>query len=154
MAGNPLDLQGSTADRSNSVVIPFTVDTRMNGNEPVFADNLAISIVRRFASRDEDANPSYFLPSEVQPATVASIAAAYPLEDLFGGFIYLDGKLLARPTIRVRVTADNLNRSTWSVEPTNYRSAPTAPTTWSRPVSRTRSTPMAAVCRRCGAKWI
>ena len=117
LAGNPLDLQGSTADRSNSVVIPFTVDTRMNGNEPVFADNLAISVVRRFASRDEDANPSYFLPSEVQPATVASIAAAYPLEDLFGGFIYLDGKLQARPTIRVRVTADNLNQSPIQQQP-------------------------------------
>jgi len=117
LAGNPLDLQGSTADRSNSVVIPFTVDTRMTGNEPVFADNLAISIVRRFASRDEDANPSYFLPSEVQPETLASIAAAYPLEDLFGGFIYLDGKLLARPTSRVRVTADNLNQSPIQQQP-------------------------------------
>lgn len=111
LAGNPLDLQGTTAGRSNSVVIPFTVDTRMNGNEPVFADNLAVSIVRRFASQDEDANPSYFLPSEVQPSTLASIAAAYPLEDLFGGFIYLDGKLVARPTTRVRVVADNLNQS-------------------------------------------
>ncbi|MFT7535515.1 MAG: hypothetical protein ACI85K_001468 [Hyphomicrobiaceae bacterium] len=117
LAGNPLDLQGSTSGRSNSVVIPFTVDTRMNGNEPVFADNLAVSIVRRFASRDEDANPSYFLPSEVQPSTLASIAAAYPLEDLFGGFIYLDGKLVARPTTRVRVVADNLNQSPIQQQP-------------------------------------
>ncbi len=111
LAGNRLDLQGLTSDRSNSVVIPFTVDTRMNGNEPVFADNLSVSIVRRFASRDEDANPSYFLPSEVQPASTGSVAAAYPLEDLFGGFIYVDGKLLARPTTRIRVTGDNLNQS-------------------------------------------
>ena len=111
LAGNALDLQGTTADKSNSVVIPFTVDTRMNGNEPVFADNLAISLVRRFASRDEDANPSYFLPEEVQGDGQQSIAAAYPLEDLFGGFLYLDGKLEARPTTRVRVVADNLNQS-------------------------------------------
>ena len=111
LAGNPLDLQGTTADASNSVVIPFTVDTRMNGNEPVFADNLAVSMVRRFASRDEDANPSYFLPAEVQPVGIPSIAAAYPLEDLFGGFLYLDGKLQSRPTTRVRVVADNLNQS-------------------------------------------
>ncbi|MBL8756310.1 MAG: hypothetical protein JNK15_23645 [Planctomycetes bacterium] len=111
LAGNPLDLQGTTADRSNSVVIPFTVDTRANGNEPLFPDNLAVSIVRRFASRDEDANPSYFLPNEVQGATTGAIAAAYPLEDLFGGFVYLDNKLQARPTTRTRVVADNLNQS-------------------------------------------
>ena len=117
LAGNPLDLQGTTASKSNSVVIPFTVDTRMNGNEPVFADNLAVSIVRRFASRDEDANPSYFLPNEVQGDGQQSIAAAYPLEDLFGGFLYLDGKLQTRPTTRVRVVADNLNQSPITQQP-------------------------------------
>lgn len=111
LAGNPLDLQGTTADRSNSVVIPFTVDTRVNGNVPLFPDNLAISIVRRFASRDEDANPSYFLPNEVQSATSGPIAAAYPLEDMFGGFVYIDSKLQARPTTRTRVVADNLNQA-------------------------------------------
>ncbi|HEB51904.1 MAG TPA: hypothetical protein ENI87_01485, partial [bacterium] len=111
LAGNPLDLQGTTAEKSNSVVIPFTVDTRMNGNEPVFADNLSINIVRRFASRDEDANPSYFLPDEVQGAGQPQIAKAYPLEDLFGGLLYIDNKLQARPTTRVRIVADNLNQS-------------------------------------------
>lgn len=111
LSGNPLDLQGTTAERSNSVVIDFTVDTRSNGNEPLFPDNLAISVVRRFASRDEDANPSYFLPNEVQGASIGSVAAAYPLEDLFGGFVYLDSKLQARPTTRTRVIADNLNQS-------------------------------------------
>lgn len=117
LAGNPLDLQGLTADRSNSVVIDFTVDTRMNGNDPVFADNLAISVVRRFASRDEDANPSYFIPEEVQGATTGAIAAAFPLEDLFGGFLYLDGKLQARPTTRSRIVADNLNQSAIQQQP-------------------------------------
>lgn len=111
LAGNPLDLQGTTPDRSNSVVIPFTVDTRLNGNQPLFEDNLAISIVRRFASRDEDANPSYFLPDEVQAATSEAIAKAYPLEDLFGGFVYIDSKLQARPTTRTKVIADNVNQS-------------------------------------------
>lgn len=111
LAGNRLDLQGTTADRSNSVVIPFTVDTRMNGSQPVFPDNRAISVVRRFASRDEDANPSYFLASEVQAPTSGQIAAAYPLEDLFGGFVYVDSKLQARPTTRSKVVADNLNQS-------------------------------------------
>jgi hypothetical protein len=111
LAGNVLDLQGTTADRSSSVVIPFTVDTRMNGGEPLFADNLSISVVRRFASRDEDANPSYFLANEVLSPNSPQKAAAYPLEDLFGGFIYIDGKLQARPTTRSRVIADNLNQS-------------------------------------------
>ncbi len=111
LAGNPLDLQGTTADRSNSVVIPFTVDTRVNGNVPLFPDNLAVSVVRRFASRDEDANPSYFLANEVQGTTQGNIAEAYPLEDLFGGFVYFDNKLQARPTSRSRVIADNLNQA-------------------------------------------
>ena len=57
LAGNPVDLQGTTVDLSNSVVIPFTVDTRINGSVPFFEDNLAVSVVRRFASRDEDAQP-------------------------------------------------------------------------------------------------
>ena len=41
-------------------------------------------VVRRFASRDEDARPSYFLPDEVQGDGQPSIAKAYPLEDMFG----------------------------------------------------------------------
>lgn len=117
LAGNSLDLQGTTADKSNSVVIPFTVDTRMNGNEPVFADNLAVSIVRRFAARDEDANPSYFLPKEVQGDGQQLIAGAYPLEDLFGGFLYFNGRLQARPTTRVKVVADNLNQAPITQQP-------------------------------------
>ena len=53
LAGNAVDLQGTTAESSNSVVIPFTVDTRMDsGGQPFIPDNLAVSIVRRFASRE------------------------------------------------------------------------------------------------------
>ena len=118
LAGNPLDLQGDNADRSNTVVIPFTVDTRMNGNQPFSPDNLAISIVRRFASRDEDAMPSYFLADEVQAPNSDPIAAAYPLEDLIGGFVYFDGKLQARPTTRVRQVADNLNQQPVGIQDT------------------------------------
>ncbi len=111
LAGNPIDLQGDTADRSNSVVIPFTVDTRMNGNQPYFDDNLAISIVRRFASRDEDAQPSYFLGNEIPAPGQAPFAESVPLEDMVGGFVYLDGKLQSRPTTRVRQVVDNLNQA-------------------------------------------
>ena len=111
LAGNPIDLQGTSVERSNSVVIPFTVDTRVNGSTPFFEDNLAISVVRRFASRDEDAQPSYYLADEIPAPGQSGLAAGYPLEDLFGGFIYIDGKLQARPTTRTRQVADNLNQS-------------------------------------------
>ena len=128
LAGNPLDLQGTTPSRSNSVVIPFTVDTRMSGSQPVFPDNLAVSIVRRFAARDEDSNPSYFLTNEVQGTTSGALAAAYPLEDMFGGFVYLDNKLQSRPTTRSRVIADNLNQS--PVVQQTTAPAPPAPLAW------------------------
>jgi hypothetical protein len=111
LAGNAIDLQGDTPDRSNSVVIPFTVDTRMNGNQPFFDDNVAINIVRRMASRDEDAQPSYFLGGEIPAPGQAPFAASYPLEDMVGGFVYLDGRLLPRPTTRVRQVVDNLNQA-------------------------------------------
>ena len=118
LAGNTLDLQGTTPDRANSVVIPFTVDTRMNGNEPLFGDNLAVSIVRRFASRDEDANPSYLRPEEVQAPGGPPLAAGYRLEDLFGGVVYIDGRLQARPGTRARIAADNRNQPTVVQQPT------------------------------------
>lgn len=111
LSGNRVDLQGSSAALGNDVVIPFTVDTRMNGPQPFFPDNISINVVRRFADRDEDANPSYYIGSEVQAPGANPIAAGYPLEDLFGGVVYLDGKLLSRPTSRVRIVADNLNQA-------------------------------------------
>jgi hypothetical protein len=76
LAGNAIDLQGVDAELSNNVVIPFTVDTRMNGTVPFFENNLAVSIVRRFASRDEDSQPSYFLNTEVQPPGAAALSTA------------------------------------------------------------------------------
>ncbi|MBL9079831.1 MAG: hypothetical protein JNL08_20200 [Planctomycetes bacterium] len=118
LAGNPLDLQGDNADANNTVVIPFTIDTRMNGNLANFPDNLSVSLVRRFASRDEDARPSYFLGGEVQAPNSPSVSATYPLEDLIGGFVYLDGTLQARPTTRVRQVADNLNQAPVGIQNT------------------------------------
>ncbi len=111
LAGNALDLQGATALNSGDVVIPFTVDTRVNGSTPFFEDNLAVSVVRRFASADEDAQPSYFMPAEVPEPGNGGFALAYPLQDMFGGFIYVDGRLQARPTSRSRQVADNLNQA-------------------------------------------
>ena len=128
LAGNRLDLQGTTPSRANNVVIPFTVDTRLNAGEPMFRGNIVVSLVRRYESRDEDANPSYFLPNEVSPADGSQRAAAYPLEDLFGGFVYVDGQLLARPTSRTRVIADNLNQSPVVQQPP--ASQPQAPLAW------------------------
>ncbi len=128
LAGNPLDLQGTTADLSSAVVIDFTVDTRMNGDEPLFPDNLAVSLVRRFASRDEDAQPSYFLGNEVQAPGTGQTAQTYPLEDLFGGVVYLDGKLLPRPTTRTRVVVDNVNQSPIVQQPPPGQ--PQAPLAW------------------------
>jgi hypothetical protein len=111
LAGNALDLQGTTSARSNGLVVPFTLDTRMNAGLPVFPDNIAVSVVRRMASPDEDAMPSYFLPDEVRAPDQGNLAQGRPLDDLFGAFVHADGRLLARPTTRVRLVADNVNQT-------------------------------------------
>ncbi|MCA8951463.1 MAG: hypothetical protein KDE27_18290 [Planctomycetes bacterium] len=111
LSGNAVDLQGADSRFNGSVVVPFTVDTRKNGGTPFFEDNLAVSVVRTFAHRDEDPRPSYFLPEEVPAPGETGLASAYPLEDLFGGFVLVDGRLRARPTSRTRAVADNLNQA-------------------------------------------
>jgi hypothetical protein len=111
LAGNRLDLQGTTAQRSNQVVMDFTVDTRKVNGNPVFEDNLAISIVRRFRDRDEDERPSMFLGSEVRAPGGPQDVATQTLEDLFGAFLYLDGRLQGRPTTRTRTVADSFNQA-------------------------------------------
>tara|TARA_R110002096_G_scaffold70968_2_gene169957 strand:- start:300 stop:4250 length:3951 start_codon:yes stop_codon:yes gene_type:complete len=110
LAGNPVDLQGTTAARSNSIVIDFTLDTRKDGSTPVFEDNLAVSIVRRFAHRDEDEHPSPFLGEEVRALGSSTTARTNELADLFGAFLYFDGRLIARPTSRTRAVVDNFNQ--------------------------------------------
>ena len=110
LAGNAVDLQGSTAERSNSIVVPFTLDTRVDAGVPVFEDNLAVSVVRRFADRDEDEHPSLFLADEVRAPGGSATAATTALADLFGAFLYIDGRLQARPTSRSRAVIDNFNQ--------------------------------------------
>lgn len=111
LSGNRLDLQGTSAERSNYVVIDFTLDTRSNGSVPFFEDNRVVSIVRRFAARDEDENPSLFLGNEIQAPGAPALATAYPLEDIAGAVVYLGGKIQARPTTRIRQVGDNLNQA-------------------------------------------
>jgi len=111
LAGNPLDLQATDVSRANGLVIPFRLDLRQNGARPAFEDNVVVSCVRRFATPDEDEQPSYYLPNEVQGRTSDPNARAFRLEDLFGAFVQLNGQLQARPTTRVRQVADNLNQA-------------------------------------------
>jgi hypothetical protein len=127
LAGNPIDLQADSVDLADHVVIPFSIDTRSNGSQPAFDNNLAVSVVRRFASIDEDENPSYLDPTEVQPPRSAFPNArptAYALPDVFGSVIYLDGKLLARPTSRTRKIADNLNQAPFGSQTSPLRWCP------------------------------
>ncbi|MBK8096475.1 MAG: hypothetical protein IPK26_05165 [Planctomycetes bacterium] len=121
LSGNAVDLQADVVDRAENVVIPFSIDTRTNGQRPFFENNLAVSIVRRYAGRDEDEQPSYYMPDEVQPGTGTARATAYGLEDVFGAAVQVDGRLLARPTSRVRQIADNLNQAPVASQATNLR---------------------------------
>jgi hypothetical protein len=112
LAGNPVDLQTNDVARSRGLVIPFTLDMRSTNNHPQFEDNYAVYIVRRFADVDEDENPSYYLPEEVQgAATQLANARAFELADLFGGFARIDGRIEGRPTSRLRKVADDFNQN-------------------------------------------
>ncbi|MCU0866194.1 MAG: hypothetical protein MUC36_20610 [Planctomycetes bacterium] len=111
LAGNALDLQGSTPANASAFVLPFSLDTRRDGGRPLVADNIAVSVVRRFESNDEDSNPSWFRPEEVQPPGLGARAAAAPLDDLFGSYVQIDGRLEGRPTIRTRAIADDRNQA-------------------------------------------
>jgi hypothetical protein len=112
LAGNPIDLQSNEVDRANGMVIPFTLDVRTTGPRPNFENNLAVSVVRRHEDSDEDPQPSYYLPSEVQGRTdIGSNARAYALPDLYGAFVVVNGVLQGRATTRVRRIADNLNQA-------------------------------------------
>lgn len=109
-SGNQLDL-GWLTPRVHAAV-PFALDMRRaSGGAPLFADNIVVSVTRRFASRDEDEQPSYYLNDEVQARNAPPNAFAYPLDDLLGAVIYLpQGRLAGRPTSRVRAVADDLNQ--------------------------------------------
>lgn len=117
LAGNPIDFQ-SQNEIKDFLVVEFSLDTRKDpNNRPLYADNLVVSIVRRYEDEDEDEQPSLYLPgeaAEVDPNSGSPLAAppeAYPLQDIFGAVVYLaGGKLQARPTTRVTKVVDDLNQ--------------------------------------------
>ena len=114
LSGNAIDFQSQLSVRDN-LVIPFSLDTRRDeNNDPVFEDNLAISVARRFEDADEDEQPSYYLADEVPaPGAAEFNPKAFNLQDVFGPVVYLtDGTLSARPTARVRQVVDDLNQQT------------------------------------------
>ena len=111
LAGNPLDLHTNDPNRAQGLVISFTLDTRTTAGRPQFEDNLPVYVVRTFGDADEDENPSYFLPEEVQGEGGTPNARALPLADVFGAFSRVDGRLVARPTTRLRRIADDINQA-------------------------------------------
>ena len=130
LAGNPIDFQ-STGDPVSSIAIPFSLDTRKDpAGRPLFADNLVVSVVRRFADTDEDEQPSYYLDDEINrldPTTgsVVAPAEAFALQDLFGAVVYLaEGSLQARPTARVRKVVDDLNQQPPPAQGTLFQYCP------------------------------
>ena len=113
LSGNPLDLQPTGGELHENVVIAFDLDTRrLPSGLPVFPDNLAITVARRFADVDEDEQPSYDRAEDVQMVgATAQNPNAYALPDVFGAANYLpDGTLAARPTARVSKVVDDLNQ--------------------------------------------
>lgn len=113
LSGNPVDFQSKVFGALDNLVIEFSLDTRENAQTgtPVHQNNLAVTVARRFASPDEDEQPSYYQQSEVQTPTGAVNPKAFNLQDVFGAVVHLsDGGLSARPTARVRQVVDDLNQ--------------------------------------------
>ena len=74
-----------------------------------------MTVARRFENSDEDEQPSYYLPNEVQSPGATTLQEinekAFGLQDLFGAVVYLtDGTLSARPTARIRQIVDDVNQ--------------------------------------------
>ena len=111
--GLPLEFGRLTAGLPGYVALPFSLDTRNNqSGAPLFPNNLVATVARRFEARDEDEQPSYYLPTEVQNPGTQTNVNAFPHDDLFGSVVYLvDGTLSARPTARIRQIVDNLNQT-------------------------------------------
>ncbi len=124
LSGNRVDLQADITERANHITIPFTLDARSNGTRPIFENNLAVYITRRHAERDEDEQPSYYLPNEVSIPSGTTRAEAQPLDDLFGAYVYVNGTLQARPTTRSRKIADNLNQAPVAAQTSPLRWCP------------------------------
>lgn len=142
LAGNAIDLQTNDPTRAGGVVIPFTLDVRTGGGGPNFEDNLAVSIVRRFASRDEDPQPSYYLPEEVQGRSdEIPNARAYALQDLFGAYVLVEEQLTGRPTTRTRKIADDLNQAPVQPQTSIFRWCPWTVLGEEQTASNTSTTP-------------
>jgi hypothetical protein len=126
LSGNPIDLQAVSVDDSEQIVIPFTLDVRMRtATEPLFTNNIAISIVRTYNDPDEDEQPSYYQKDEVQGMGEAPIPAAESVKDIFGAVIYLEsGVVQSRPTTRTRHIVDNLNQLAPPPQNTDFRWCP------------------------------
>lgn len=124
LSGNPVDLQAQVVSRSSQLVIPFALDTRKSGGQPLFANNLSVSIVRTMDGTDNDENPSYYMPDEVQPIGTTDRYQAYALPDVFGASTYVNGVLLARPASRSTKIADNLNQAPVALQTSNLRWCP------------------------------
>ena len=127
LSGNPIDFQANDVSDSEQIVIPFALDTRMrNAQDPVFPDNIVVSVVRTYNDPDEDEQPSYYQNDEIQePGGMATVPAAQSVPDIFGAVTYLpDGLLLARPTVRVTHVVDNLNQPPPPAQNTDFRWCP------------------------------
>ena len=112
LAGNALDLQAAPGKVVEALVVGFDLDTRrLPSGEPLFANNLVVTVARRFADADEDEQPSLHRKDEVARPGSPTPERAQAVPDLFGGVVYLaDGRLQARPAARVSRIVDDLNQ--------------------------------------------
>ena len=111
LAGNSIDFQAAVGVQ-DFLVIPFSLDTRERlAGGPVYPDNRVVSIVRRFASTDEDEQPSYYRDGEFPIFGETPGPEAFRLQDLFGAVSVTGGRLETRPTARVRKVVDDLNQT-------------------------------------------
>lgn len=91
LGGKPLDFQFVDPNR-RFVSFPFYLDTNAQPDgSPRFANNIAITVARRFLARDEDGDENGD-------------------EDAFGAVIYLNGQVQGRPTSRVSAFVDDRNQ--------------------------------------------
>ncbi|MEM7200872.1 MAG: hypothetical protein AAF628_11430 [Planctomycetota bacterium] len=125
--GWPLDL-GADAAGPSFAVVPFSLDTRSSAGSPLFPDNLAVSVARRFGAEDEDEQPSYYLADEVQAAGAPVNPLAFPLQDFFGSAVVVasSGALRGLPPVRVRRVVDDVNQPAPPPQSTPQRFCPQA----------------------------
>lgn len=131
LTGNPVDFQALSTVR-DYLVVPFSLDTREDSSgTPLYADNLAISLVRRFARRDEDEQPSLYITAEA-PRRDAGTGNPLPtppegfaVDDIFGAVSYLEGGLLqARGTSRAKKIVDDVNQLSPAPQSSIFRFCP------------------------------